>query len=65
MADRPAPTPPHQNRRERTMKYTVIMYGTTGEYRQQYKSKVKAERAAANIRGLGYEAKVIKNEKAA
>ena len=47
------------------MKYTVIMYGTTGEYRQQYKSKVKAERAAANIRGLGYEAKIIKNEKAA
>ena len=50
---------------EKTMKYTVIMYGTTGEYRTEYKSKVKAERAAANIRGLGYEAKVIKNEKAA
>lgn len=47
------------------MKYTVIMYGTTGEYRTEYKSKVKAERAAANIRGLGYEAKVVKNEKAA
>lgn len=50
---------------EKNMKYTVIMYGTTGEYRTEYKSKVKAERAAANIRGLGYEAKVIKNEKAA
>jgi hypothetical protein len=47
------------------MKYTVIMYGTTGEYRQQYKSKAKAEKAAANIRGLGYEARVIKIEKAA
>lgn len=42
------------------MKYIVIMYGTTGEYRTEYSSKAKAEKAADNIRGLGYEAEVIK-----
>lgn len=45
---------------ERTMKYIVVMYGTTGEYRTEYSSEAKAEKAADNIRGLGYEAEVIK-----
>ena len=60
-------TPPakRERREKEQMKYIVVMYGTTGEYRTEYNSEAKAENAAANIRGLGYEAKVIKNEKAA
>ena len=42
------------------MNYIVVMYGTTGEYRTEYNSEAKAENAADNIRGLGYEAEVIK-----
>jgi hypothetical protein len=42
------------------MRYIVVMYGTTGEYRTEYTSEAKAEKAADNIRGLGYEAEVIK-----
>ncbi len=42
------------------MKYIVVMYGTTGEYRTEYSSEAKAEKAADNIRCLGYEAEVIK-----
>jgi hypothetical protein len=46
----------------RTMKYIVVMYGTTGEYRTEYTSEAKAEKAADNIRGLGYDAEVIKKD---
>jgi cell division protein FtsN len=37
------------------------MEGTTGEYKTEYKSKKKAERAAENIRLLGYNARVEKS----
>lgn len=43
--------------------YTVIMQGTTGEYKTDYKSKKKAEQAMENIKQLGYEAKIEKNKK--
>ena len=35
--------------------YTIIMHGTTGDYEQTYKTKKKAEKAAENIRLLGYD----------
>ena len=44
------------------MKYFTIMHGITGDYPCEYKSKRKAEQAAANIRGLGYDVDVIKVE---
>ena len=44
------------------MKYLTIMHGITGDYPCEYKSKRKAEKAAANIRGLGYDVDVIKVE---
>lgn len=40
--------------------FVVIMQGTTGEFKTLYKSRKKAEKAAENIRGLGYEARVEK-----
>lgn len=46
----------------KTYKYDTVMYGTpdyyTGEvltYRTTYATKQKAEKAARNIRGLGYD----------
>lgn len=42
------------------MKYITVMHGITGYYPCEYKSKQKAEKAAKNIRGLGYACEVIK-----
>jgi len=39
------------------------MHGTTGDYKQEYKSKIKADRAAENIRLLGYDVDVKKMAK--
>lgn len=42
------------------MKYYTVMHGITGDYKQEYKSAKKANAAAKNIRGLGFEVDVIK-----
>lgn len=42
--------------------YIVIMYGTTGEYKTEYKSKRKAEKALENIKLLGYEGRIEKKD---
>jgi hypothetical protein len=36
------------------------MYGTTGEYKTEYKTKRKAEKALENIQLLGYEGRIEK-----
>lgn len=40
--------------------YIVTMFGDTGEYKQEYKTKKKAEKAAKNIELLGYKTKIEK-----
>ncbi len=42
--------------------YIITMHGTTGEYKQEYKSRKKAERAAENIRLLGYDVTIEKSK---
>ena len=41
-------------------KWATIMHGITGDYYCEYKSAKKAEAAAKNIRGLGYDCDVVK-----
>ena len=41
------------------MKYYTIMHGITGDYKTEYASEEKANAAAKNIRGLGWEVEVI------
>jgi hypothetical protein len=36
--------------------FKVIMFGTTGNYEQVYKTKKKAQKAMENIKLLGYDA---------
>lgn len=41
------------------MKYYVITHGITGDYKVDYGTEEKANAAAKNIQGLGWEAEVV------